>query len=122
MLLSAFRFSGDEVDESQAPRYFGRVGSVAGGFEVKLVPRKEVWRPGEPVVESLDAPGDVKDDVNGAAKKESSRRWEESVECSGGECAELAEDTDESGPSVSTPAASTCLLLSLSPRMLKHGN
>lgn len=96
MLLSAFLFSGDEVDESQAARYFGNVGRVDGGFEVMLVPLKEFRRPGEPVVERLDAPGDVKDDVNGAAKRESSRRREVSMECNGGECAELAKDTDGS--------------------------
>ena len=82
--------------ESQAARYFGKVGRVDGGIEVMLVPLKEFRRPGEPVVERLDAPGDVKDDVNGAAKRESSRRWEELVVCNGGECAELAEDTDGS--------------------------
>lgn len=44
------------------------------------------------------------------------------VECGGGgDSAELAEDTEWSRSSVSTLAASTCLLLSLLSRMLKHG-
>ena len=90
MLLSAFLFSGDEVDESHAPRYFDTVGMEFDGLEGTLRSR------GEPAAERLDAPGDAADEINGAAKYEASRRREGSLECGGGECAELAEGTDGS--------------------------
>ena len=89
MLLSALLFSGDEVDESHAPRYFDTVGMEFGGLEEVTLRFR-----GEPAAERLDAPGDTDDEINGAAKYESSRRRDGSLECGGGECAELAEGTD----------------------------
>ena len=93
MLLAARLFSGD-VEESQAARYFERVGSVFGGFGVTLRPRGEFDRPGDPAIERLDAPGDAEKEVNGTVSNESSRRLDGSVGCggAGGESAELAED------------------------------
>jgi hypothetical protein len=85
------------VAESQALRYFCSGGSADGVFEVTLRSRAEVGCSGEPAAEALEIPGDGKVEIDGTVECRSSRRKEEgSVECGGGECAELAEDTEGS--------------------------
>lgn len=77
MLLSAFLFSGDETDGS----------------------RMELAGSGEPAAEALEVPGDGKAEIEGAINCKSARRRDKeegslsSLECGGGECAELAEET-----------------------------
>lgn len=92
MLLSAFRFSGDEVEESPVPRYLAR-----GGLGSTLRSLLGIRGPGDPAAERLDSTGEVEPDVNGTVRCESSRMIKGFAECGGTkECAELATDGSRS--------------------------
>lgn len=98
MPFSVLRYSGEEDSESQAPRNFGRAGSVCGiGVDRRC-------GPGDPTARRLEAPGVVERDMNGGTVRyESSRRLESWARLDG-EVAEMAEEAEERRPS------NTCLL------------
>lgn len=68
----------------------------------------------------LDASGDVERQIRGINRSEPSRALDGLMECNGGEDAGSAEDTDGGKPSVSSPAASTCLPRVLWSKILTH--